>query len=105
MLTVLQESFVTFVLSVRHEPSTRRATQLSFAHGTFLLCALCFVVGETCAASKMPVTFGAGVPNIGERARRTDHAVATRLVTDVRDVTSTCYETTFKHVPFRRWSM
>jgi len=47
------------------------------------------VVREILAASKMPVTFGAELANMVERARRADHAVATSLVADVRDVTST----------------
>jgi len=88
LLTVLAESLVTFVLSVRHEASTRYATPLSFAHGTLLFCALLVVV-VVCASSKMPVAFGAGDSNVDERARWAGHPIAMRLVTDVRDFTCT----------------
>ena len=57
------------------------------------------MVGKTRAASKMPVTFGAGVANMRERARRSDHAVATRLVAGVRDITYTRFIARFTHVP------
>jgi len=55
------------------------------------------VVGEIRAASEMPVTFGAGLANMGERARRTGHAVATRLVAGVSDVTCTLFVAPFQH--------
>jgi len=84
LLTVLTESLFTFVISVRHEPSTCRETTFTFTHGTFLFSAP-LMVGDTRAASKMPIAFGAGDSNVRERARRAGHAIATRLVADVRD--------------------
>ena len=42
---------------------------------------------ETRANSKMPIAVVAGDSNVGERARRAGHAIAKRLITDVRDFT------------------
>ena len=56
------------------------------------------MVVVTCGASKMPMAVVAVDSNIGEQARRAGHAIATRLVTDVRYVTSTCFVATFTHV-------
>jgi len=47
----------------------------------------------------MPVTFGAGLVNMSERARRAGHAVATRLIVGVRDVSCTRNFARFTHVP------
>jgi len=44
------------------------------------------VVGEICANSKERIAVVAGDSKVGENARRAGHAVATRLVADVRDV-------------------
>jgi len=85
------------VIAARHDPSARRATSLSFAHGKILLGAL-FVVSETRVASKMSVAFGTGDSNFGERARRAGHAIATSLVIGVRDVTCTRLSAPFTHV-------
>ena len=56
------------------------------------------MVIETRATSKMPIAFVAGDSNVGDRARRAGHAVATLLVADVRDVTSTCFVPPFPRV-------
>ena len=88
LLTVVAETFITFVIFVRHDTSARRAIPLSFTYSYFLRGAL-LVVGEKRAASKMPVTFGTGVANMGERTSRAGHAVATRLIAVMRDVTCT----------------
>ena len=96
-LTVLTEPLVPFVRFVRHEPSTRRASPLTLTYGIFVHCALLVIV-VACAASKMPVALGAGDSKVGERARRASHAVATRLVTDVRDVPCTCFVARFTYV-------
>jgi len=56
------------------------------------------VVRETLAAFKMPVTFGAGVANMGKRAWRPGHAVAARLIVDVRDGTCACIVACFTYV-------
>jgi len=46
----------------------------------------------------MSITVVAGDSNVGERARRAGHEVATRLVADVRDVSCTCFVAPFTHV-------
>jgi len=43
----------------------------------------------------------AGNSNLRESARRTDHAIATRLVAHVRDVAFTRLAASYKHVLFR----
>ena len=48
---------------------------------------------ERCLAPKVPVARIAGDSNALERARGARHAVAARLVADVRDVTSTPFVT------------
>ena len=85
LLTDIAEPLVTLMLFVRHEQSTRRATPLTLTHGFFVHCAL-LVVDETRVASKMPVAFGTRESKVAEW---TGHAVTTRLVADVRDVTCT----------------
>jgi len=62
------------------------------------------VFGEIDAASEMSVTFDAGIANMGERARGAGHAVATRLITGVRDVTCTRFVIRFTNVPSSRGS-
>ena len=57
------------------------------------------MVGETRAASEMPITFSARVANMRDRARSTGHAVATRLIAGVRDVACTRPAARFTHVP------
>jgi len=57
------------------------------------------VVRETRVAFEMPVTFGARVAKLRERAQRASHAVATRLVAGVRDVTCTRFVARVTHVP------
>ena len=47
--------------------------------------------GETRLTYKMSVTFVAGDANVGERARRARHTVATYLVTDVCYITPTTF--------------
>ena len=49
-------------------------------------------------ASNMSVAVVAGDLDLHERAWRTGSAIATRLVTDVRDVTRTRLITTFTHI-------
>jgi len=98
LLTVIAESLVTFVISVRHDPSARRATSLSFAHGTFLFSAV-FVVRETYVTSQMPVAFGTWE---FERWRtRTEGLPCNRYTSGrrLRDVSSKCFVAHFKHVP------
>jgi len=89
LLAVLAESFVTLVLRARNEPSTRGATSLTFAHGFSIGRALLLVVRITRPTSKMSVTLGAGDSNVRERARGNVHAIATRLIACVHDVTCT----------------
>jgi len=57
------------------------------------------VVREKRAVSEMPITFSAGVANMRERARRAGHAVATRLITGVRDVACTRFVACVIYVP------
>jgi len=102
LLTILTEALVTFVIFVRHDPSTSRATALTFTY-KFFQCAL-LVFGEIRATSEVPIAVIAGDSNFGERTRRAGHAVATRLVADVRDVPSTCFVAPFKCVLFRHGS-
>jgi len=54
------------------------------------------VVART--ASEMSITFKAEDSDMRERARRAGREVATRLVADVRDDTSTCLVAPFTHV-------
>jgi hypothetical protein len=58
------------------------------------------MVSETGPNSNFPVTLVAGNWNTFERALRTSHAFATRLVTYVRNVSPTPFVTHFTHVPF-----
>ena len=62
------------------------------------------MVRETRVAFEMPVTFGARVAKLRERAQRASHAVATRLVAGVRDVTCTRFVARFTDVPSSRGS-
>jgi len=57
------------------------------------------VVVETRAASEMPITFGAGVANMAERALSAGQAVASRLIAGVRDVACTRFVARVTHVP------
>ena len=57
------------------------------------------MVREKCVVSEMPITFSAGVANMRERARRAGHAVATRLITGVRDVACTRFVARVTPVP------
>ena len=56
------------------------------------------MVRETREVSKMSVAVVAGDSDLCERAWRTGHAIATRLFTDVRDVTPSRFITTFTHI-------
>jgi len=89
VITFLAESFITFVISVLHDTSTCRTTQLTLTHGFFCPCSL-LVVGETRATSKIPIAVFEGESNVGDGTRRAGHAFATCLVADVRDVICTC---------------
>lgn len=100
LVTSVTESFVTFVLFARHEPSARLATPLTFPHRFPIRCTQ-LVVRETRGVSKVPMAVVAGDSNLRECARRTDHAIATRLVADVRDVAFTRLAASFTHVLFR----
>ena len=100
LLTDVTECFVTFVLFVRHEPSARFATPLTFAHRFPMLFAQ-LVVRETRGVSKVPMGVVAWVSKHSDCARLTDHAIATRLVADVRDVTFTRLAASFTYVLFR----
>ena len=100
LLTGVTESFLTFVLFARHEPSARLATPLTFAHRFPIRCAQ-LVVSETRGVSNVPMAGVAGDSNLSECARRTDHAIATRLVADVRVVAFTRLAAIFTHVLFR----
>ena len=81
-LTVSTKWLVTIVAVTRHDQSARCATSLTFAYG-FYLCGNLLVVSEIRPTSKMSVTFVAGETNFGELARKANHAIAARLVTDV----------------------
>ena len=63
LLTIVAEPLVTLLISERHDPSTRRATPLSFAHRTFLFSAL-LVVRETRAASKVSSLIILTIPTV-----------------------------------------
>ena len=54
LLTVVTEPIVTLVIFARRDPSKRRATSLSFAHGIFLFSDL-LVFREIRVASKVPI--------------------------------------------------
>ena len=54
LLRIVAEQIVTLVISERQDPSTRPATPLSFAHGTFMFSAP-LVVRETRVASKVSI--------------------------------------------------
>ena len=56
------------------------------------------MVRETRGVSKMSVAVVAGDSDLRERAQRTGRAIATRPVTDVRDVIPTRLITTFTHI-------
>jgi len=99
LLTRETESFVTSVLFVRHEPSARLVTPLTFAHRFPIRCAS-LVVRETRGVSKVPMAVFARYWNLRECARRTDHAIATRLVADDGDVARTSLVAPFTHVLF-----
>ena len=88
LVTSVAESFVTFVLFSRHGPSACLATPLTFAHRFLIRCAQ-LAVRETRGVSKVPMAVVAGDSNLRECARWTEHAIATRLVADVRDVAFT----------------
>jgi len=88
LLTVVTKPLITLVIFTRHDPSTRRATPLSFTHGYFVHGAL-LVFSETCVASKMSIACKAGDSLARKCARVAECTVATRLVAGVRDVTST----------------
>ena len=100
LVTEDTEFVVTFVLYARHEPSARLATPLTFAHRFPIRCAS-LVFRETRGVSKVPMAVVAGDSNLPECARRTNPAIATRLVADVRDVTFTRLAASFTHIPFR----
>jgi len=100
LLKEVTESFVTFVLFMRHEPSVYLATPLAFAHRFPIRCTQ-LVVRETRDVSEVPMAVVAGDSNLRECARQTDHAFATRLVADVRNVAFTRLATSFTHVLFR----
>ena len=56
------------------------------------------MVVETRATPKMSIAAVAGDSKFGESAQRSGHAIGTRLVEDLRDVTSTCFVAPFTHV-------
>jgi len=100
LLKSVTESFVTFVLFSRHEPSARLATPLTFAQRFPIRCAQ-HVVRETHGVSKVPIAVVAWDSNLRECARRNDHTIATRLFADVRDVAFTRLAASFTHVLLR----
>ena len=55
------------------------------------------MVRETCVTSKVPIPFCAGDSNARECARGTRHAVSTRLVAGVRDVSCTRFVAPLTH--------
>jgi len=57
------------------------------------------VFRETRLIPDMSVKFSAGLANLRERTRRAGHAVASRLIAGVRDVTFARYVARFTHVP------
>ena len=100
LVTSVAVSVVSFVLFSHHGPSASLATPLTFTHRFPIPCAH-LVVRETRGFSKVPMAVVAGDSNLRECARRNDHAIATRLVADVRDITFTRLAASFKHVLFR----
>jgi len=56
--------------------------------------------GETRLTYKMSVTFVAGDANVGERARRARHTIATNLVTDMCYIKPTTFMTCLTYVSF-----
>jgi len=100
LVACVAESFVTFVLFSRHGPSASLATPFTLAHRFPIRCAR-LVVRETRGVSEVSMAVVAGGSNLREYARWTDHAIATRLVTDVRDVAFTHLAASFIHVLFR----
>ena len=56
---------------------------------------------ETRGVSKVPMPVVAGDTNIRECARRTDHAIPSRLVADERDVAFARLAASFTHVLLR----
>jgi len=81
LLTFSTKSLATFVAVSRHEQFAHCATSFTFIN-RFSLCRT-LLVGEIFPTPKMSVTFVARETNVGERARRAGHAIATRLGTDV----------------------
>jgi len=88
LLTDVTECFVSIVLFSRPEPSARLATPLTFAQ-RFSIQFVQIVIRETRGVSKVPMEVVAWDSNLRECARRTEHAIATRLFADVRDVACT----------------
>jgi len=94
LVTGVTESFVTILLLAR------LASPLTFAHRFPIRCTQ-LVFHETNGVSKMPMAVVVGDSKLRECARRTNHAIATRLVADVRVVPFTRLTASFTHVLFR----
>ena len=96
LFTAVAETLVTLVIVVCNDPSACRTAPLPFTY-RFLLRGELLVVHETRAASEIPVTFGADLANIRERAWRASHVVAKRLIAGVRDIAFTRFVARFTH--------
>jgi hypothetical protein len=92
------------MVSARHDVPTRSAKSPAFTNG-FLIRGALLVVCETRLASEMSITFGAGDSAVGEGARGARHTIAIRLVTHVRNVSTTPFVTCFTHVPSSHGSL
>jgi len=97
LLTVIAESFIAFVITAIYGPSSCRAKSFSFGNRRFVQCAvLVFVVART--TTEMSITFKRGDLKARKCERRVGHAVATRLVAGVRNVTCTRYVAPFTRI-------
>jgi len=63
LLKFIAVSLVIFVISVRHEPPTRRATLFTFGYRFFRSGSAPLVFGDTCVISKMSIAFSTGISN------------------------------------------
>jgi len=102
LITRITIPFITLVISACHEYAKHTATSLALTHALLLVAPLFFpMLVETCIAPKVPVARVAGDSNALERARGAGHAVAARLVADLRDVTSISFVTPLANVTSR----
>jgi hypothetical protein len=89
----LLHSCLLFLLSTPVVAQRPLLSQMDFYFNVLL------VVRETSLAPKISITFGAGLSDGGESARRRSHIIATRLVTDVCVISYALFVTHFTHKP------